>query len=400
MGEQPAGGQPPGGDASAGDEAARESAATWQSPSGSPGGAGSEPPQYGPPQYGQPQYGQPQHGQPEGGQQQPQYGPPPGYAPPQYGPAQYGPPQYGQPQYGQPQYGQPQYAPPQYAPPPHAGQQWGQWAAPPADKPGVIPLRPLAVGEILDGVFTTIRQNPKAVLGLSFVIVLVGQLATLGLQLAGRGADTGVLFGVAVGSLLISQLVATIATGAVIVVVGEAVLGSRISAADALGRLSGRIWRLIGVSLLVFLITVLGLLLILPGIYWMVLFSFATPVFVLERTRIRQALSRSAELVRGSWWRTLGIGLLGYLVGSVLSGIVTIPFALIAQGSTSFLSNSDTDISVGNELILALGRLIGGTLSTPIIAGTFALMYVDRRMRREGLDLVLAQTARERRGQS
>ncbi len=63
-----------------------------------------------------------------------------------------------------------------------------------------------------------------------------------------------------------------------------------------------------------------------------------------------------------------------------------------------FSTTSSADVSAGGEVLLAVGRIIGGTISTPIIAGTIALMYIDRRMRREGLDLALAQTARERQG--
>src|SRR5215831_16079644 len=66
------------------------------------------------------------------------YGVPPGAVPPGtgYGQGGYGPPGYGPPGYGAPR---------------------GGWAPPPqAPKPGVIPLRPVAVGEILDGAFTSI----------------------------------------------------------------------------------------------------------------------------------------------------------------------------------------------------------------------------------------------------
>jgi hypothetical protein len=342
----------------------------WQPPSGgdrapSPGSAptpGGQP-QYGPPQYGPPQYGQPQYGQPSG------YGPPPpGYAPP------------------------PGYLPPQYGTP--------AWGPPLADKPGVIPLRPLAVGEILDGAFATIRLNPRAMLGLSFVVVLVGQLAVLGVNLAVHGTSTGTQVAVLPFTLAVSILVSSIVTGAVIIIIGEAVLGTRISPADALVRLRGRIWRLVGVGLLAGLLTALAFVLIIPGIYVLVLFVFATPVFVLEKTGVRAALSRSAELVRGSWWRTCGIGLLGYLVGSIIGGVIQIPFAILASSSGLITTTADANISTGDQLVLAVGRIVAGTISTPIIAGTIALMYVDRRIRREGLDLVLAQTARERRGQS
>ena len=53
-----------------------------------------------------------------------------------------------------------------------AGAPWG-WAPPPVVKPGVIPLRPLGVGEILDGAVTTIRRNPAPMLGLSAIVAVI-----------------------------------------------------------------------------------------------------------------------------------------------------------------------------------------------------------------------------------
>jgi hypothetical protein len=248
-------------------------------------------------------------------------------------------------------------------------------------------------------------MNPKAMLGLSFVLVLISQLLVLGITLAVQHASSGVRLAVAIPEAAISLVLTATATGAAVVVVGEAVLGTRISIADALDRLRGRIWRLVGLGLLITLILIPAyLLLIIPGIYLTVLFLLATPAFVLERIGVRAAIRRSADLVRGAWWRTLGIGLLGGLVGTVISGIIQIPFLLFAAKSanlfTTTAGSANTDVSTGAQVLLAAGRIVGGTISTPIIAGTIALMYIDRRMRREGLDLVLAQTARERAGQS
>jgi hypothetical protein len=48
-----------------------------------------------------------------------------------------------------------------------------RYVAPP--KPGIVPLRPLLFGEILDGAFQTIRRNPAAMLGSS----LLGQCLSL-----------------------------------------------------------------------------------------------------------------------------------------------------------------------------------------------------------------------------
>ncbi len=349
---------------------------------------------------------------PDSGQTFPEYAPPPGAAPggpPQYGAPQYGAPQYGPPQYGQPQYGQPQAPQQGYGPPPGAygptyPQPAHQWGPAFADKPGVIPLRPLAVGEILDGTFATIRANVGATLGLTFLVVLVGQLIVLGVSLAVHNSDVGTQITGIAAVTVVTQLISVIATGAMIIVVGEAVLGTKISPGEALERIRGRIWRLFGLGLLVALLSLLGLVLLLVGYLWVaVLLSLAAPVFVLEKTTVGEALRRSNELVKGDWWRTLGIGFLGYLVGGIIGGLLQLPFTIAAGSSANgFLSSTtdDSSISTSSEILLAIGRIVGGTISTPVIAGTIALIYVDRRIRREGLDLSLAQAARERQGRS
>ena len=81
-----------------------------------------------------------------------------------YGQQPYGQQPYGQAPYGGPpgQYGQARYGGlPQYR---------GQAPAP---KPGIIPLRPIGVSEMLDGAFTAIRRNPRATLGLGAVIMTI-----------------------------------------------------------------------------------------------------------------------------------------------------------------------------------------------------------------------------------
>src|SRR3954451_2889907 len=76
--------------------------------------------------------------------------------------------------------------PPPVYPPPTPPPGWtappaGAWApyVPAAPRPGIIPLRPLSVGEILDGAFTAIRRYPRTVLGLSAGVAAVQQLIGL-----------------------------------------------------------------------------------------------------------------------------------------------------------------------------------------------------------------------------
>ena len=44
---------------------------------------------------------------------------------------------------------------------------------PEAPRPGCVPLRPLGLGDILDGSFKVIRRNPKVTLGLSAAIAVL-----------------------------------------------------------------------------------------------------------------------------------------------------------------------------------------------------------------------------------
>src|SRR5215475_12890000 len=150
---------------------------------------------------------------------------------------------YGQPGYGQPGYGQARAG---YGAPP------GGWAPPPqAPKPGVIPLRPVAVGEILDGAFTSIRRNPKATLGIAAVVLTISGLITTVLELfllsqlglstgsdqALTGAQLAGMLAVVIPSgltaLILAFIVQILLTGLLAAVVGRSVLGGRTTAGEA-----------------------------------------------------------------------------------------------------------------------------------------------------------------------
>jgi hypothetical protein len=294
-----------------------------------------------------------------------------------------------QPVYGQPQYGQPQQ---QYNNPGFPG-----FAG--SYKPGVIPLRPLGVGEILDGAFTTIRKNPAATLGMSFAINAVVSVVTLIAQILLKDSGDVARVVLAIVSSLLGYVANLVLAGALVVVVSEAVLGRRIAIGAALARLKGRIGGLVGLSLLVGLCVLVGLIgLFIGAIYVYVILALAAPAFVLERAPVTTAMRRSRELVRGSWWRIFGILLLGGLIASIVAGILSVPFTLGAASSSGIFSggtSGQASLGTGSLILVAVGNLLARTISAPISAGIIALLYIDQRMRREGLDLTLAQAARE-----
>lgn len=316
------------------------------------------------------------------------------------------------------------------------------WQVPDA-KPGVIPLRPLGVGEILDGAVTTIRRNLGAMLGLSALVAAVTQLLStaslvwmFGEQVTepafGLTDDVEQIDNVATGipAALLSSFITLIATvfltGVLTVVVGQAVLGRRLSAAQAWRESKGRLLRLLGLTLLytviwvgpliaclvlavvlasvgagaVVLIVVGGIIVAaVVGVWLYVRFALAVPAFMLETApgpdgrarplRVIPALRRSSALVRGSWWRTFAILLLITFIVWLIGQVVAVPL-----GVPGLFSGADSGGSVVTWFILnTLAGIIAATISAPFSAAATALLYVDRRIRREGLDIELARAA-------
>ncbi|MFF7127691.1 glycerophosphoryl diester phosphodiesterase membrane domain-containing protein [Streptomyces sp. NPDC008240] len=323
----------------------------------------------------------------------------------------------------------------------------GGWGGPPpAAKPGVIPLRPLGVGEILDGAVSTMRTYWRTVLGISLTVSVLTQLSVILLQglllkdsattsaLNDRSATPSEILQ-AVGALMagtglvaIITVVGTIvATALLTTVTSRAVLGKPVSTGEAWRDARPQVPKLFGLLLLLGLISV-GVLLCgaLPGILvavaggnraasiavvvlgvlaaavvavWLtVRFSLASPALMLERQSIVKSMSRSAKLVRGSWWRVLGIQLLAGLIANIVSSLVVIPFTLVAaavsgDGTVGLFSPDAPSPGWSFLIISGIGSVIGTMITLPINAGVIVLLYIDQRIRREALDLELARAA-------
>jgi hypothetical protein len=307
-------------------------------------------------------------------------------------------------------------------------------------------LRPLGVGELLDGAFTSIRRNPRATLGIAALLLTASAVITTtvslllvhyvgavtlpapGQQLTDAQATRlltrilEVLAPTAAVSAVLAFIVDTVLTGLLTVVIGRLVLGYKITAGEAWRIARPRIPALVGATLLIPLIllgvwavyavvlvilavahapgVLIGVLAVLGAIaaivltiWFAIMFRMAGPAVVLEREGPARALARSWRLVRGSFWRVFGITLLAGLIVLVTAGVLQIPFGLLAAmagGGNSLLPS--TGGNAAGILISAVGGVVAGAVARPISAGVAVLLYVDLRMRREGLDLVL-QTA-------
>jgi hypothetical protein len=312
----------------------------------------------------------------------------------------------------------------------------------------VIPLRPLGVGEILDGAVTTIRRNPGPMLGLSAIVAVLTQLLALGpsyLLLRDATAMESLpptatpaevfpavagLFGAEIMATVVTWVATVVLTGILTVVVSRAVLGERLTAGEAWRAARRRLPRLLLLTVVYSLIwfapfliwiavmialvgggavgggtAAIAILLFLAAIavaVWLyVRYALSSPSLMLESTSpaaggasrpvgVAGALRRSAELVKGSWWRVFGILLLVLVIVVIISLTLSVPFSL-----PLFLVGDQP--SEGEFLlplvISALGAIVASTITAPFTAAATVLLYVDRRIRREGLDIELARAA-------
>lgn len=379
------------------------------------------------------------------------YGAQQGYTAPQapqapqgYG-AQQGYPGYTAPQAAQGYGAQPSYgAQPGYNAQPGASgysttNRWG-WQS----KPGIIPLRPLTMGDLFSGAFEAIRSNPKVLFGFTVVIMLlVSLIASVSILLSGLGYES--VTGAAndpqalqrsttdeANALLlrmISSMVqwivtfagTSILTGLLASTVSQMTVGRKLTLSEAWAMTRKRLGSLLGSFALTAVITMIPVILWIVAVFvsiavvdgnrdmwWLSLLAFAAiiPIFilvyffqikllfapicaVLEEIGPVASLKRSWSLVKGEFWPTLGRFLLMNLVIGFIGGFIGFVIGFIG-GLVSFVATSDPSSPIGLAISMFF-VMLGSGLLLPFSAAFETLMYTDLRIRKENFAAVLAQ---------
>lgn len=355
--------------------------------------------------------------------------------PPRYGQrAPGGPAPSGQQQYGQ-QHGQ------RYGQQQHGQQPAGSPYGPPAVKPGIVPLRPLSLGEIYDGAFSAIRHNPGVMLGMATLVllvatvlgVLVGQLVVPSMssafstvtaeepELAGLGSLYAQTIAAALGTSLTALLATPVVEGILTVSVSQSVIGRKLTVREVWARIRSRVPALIGWALLrslgatvlfaawvailvliiaglvdqspgaVVVLVLLMLAVLGVGVVWLgVRLGLVAPSLALEGRGLGTTLARAWRLTRGSFWRLFGVYLLASVMVYIAASIVTYPIQLLAG---IFSAGGTSTATFGLVVGMILSTVLSAAITTIFLSSVVALLYVDVRMRREGLDVQLAAAA-------
>ena len=230
---------------------------------------------------------------------------------------------------------------------------------------------PMDLGAIFDGAIAVYRRHFWSIIGA--IAVMVVPVALLR-GVAGDGTVNPALYGVAVGLQLFVTLMITPAIAAI--VVGDVALGRPVTVASVWRRMGRLIWPVFATTLLVLLAVFGGAVLGgFPAVLIYVWFAFAAQIVVLEDKRYGQALGRSRQLVKNSWWRVFGILALAAFLVNAASGVLT----AAAAGLTG------DNILVGVVVSSAIAIMIA-----PITALISALLYFDLRLRHDGTDILAA----------
>lgn len=325
-------------------------------------------------------------------------------------------------------------------------------------KPGIIPLRPLSIGDIYQGAFAAIKTNARtmfgftaALLGVVLVISIATNYAIINLVLpnylspnspyAAAFTSLSGSFSQLGGSLL--QVLATVLlSGLIVVAVSRSVLGRVASSKEVWERTKSKFLPLIGLNIITSIIsglmmiigiavffvllasvastaktetelfqglgiTLVGLLILmvisaLVSSYLSIKFSVASPAMVLENLGVFAAIGRSWSLTRGNFWRLFGINILTAIITSMVAGIFggiasALSVIFVVAGSSS---PEDAITSINTAYILTMVvSTIAQLLILPFTSSVNALLYIDLRMRKEGLDVELRNAVAEQQAQ-
>ena len=325
-------------------------------------------------------------------------------------------------------------------------------------KPGIIPLRPLSIGDIYQGAFAAIKTNARTMFGFTAALLGVALVISIGINYAiinlalPSYINTDSPYTSALGSAfsafsqlggtLLQGLATVLLSGLIVVAVSRSVLGRVASSNEVWERTKSKFLPLIGLNIitniisgLMFIIgiilfftllasvastaqtetelfqdlgiTLVGLLILIVAgaivsYYLSIKFSVASPAMVLENLGVFTAIGRSWRLTRGNFWRLFGINILTSIIISMVTGVFSGVVVLLGTFSTVVASSSTNDVMGALSITFIISMVVTAIsllITLPFSSSVNALLYIDLRMRKEGLDVELRNAVAEQQAQ-
>ena len=271
---------------------------------------------------------------------------------------------------------------------------------------GTTSLQPMDFTDILDGVFSLYRTHFTLflrIIAVYFLLTLLMDFISMSVRFNAAPITTLVVNFLAVaGSYIVIFWVAA----ALVYASAQVYLNREVTFQEALKLALRRLLTYLG-SIILWLLVVCGLFITVIGIPFSIYFGvrwgfYGIPV-LLEKTTARQALRRSTELVKGTWWRAFGIMLAISLIAIMIQFILMSAFVILTQitgnEDTTLLETlrrlfipSPSEIEWGTFTIQRIITIGITALTMPISAIGSTLLYFDFRIRKEAFDIEMQVT--------
>jgi hypothetical protein len=260
------------------------------------------------------------------------------------------------------------------------------------------PLRPLRPLQMIDGGFALLRARPGQVMSIAAAFVIPTELLGAFIQRNAVGSlklsdvfnqseSTQNQNSANLTLVMATWMLSSAALPFVAAAVGRLVVADRlgivVSTREAIGLALSRWWALLASWALLHVVYAAGVFcFLLPGVLLMGLYIAVAPVIALERLGPIAAIRRSQSLCRRRYWTCVGVGVASALVTGALSTVLrALPQVLGV-------------FTLGRWGWLLAGIVSAATtlVTAPVVAATTVLLYLDLRVRTEGVDIEMDMT--------
>lgn len=272
----------------------------------------------------------------------------------------------------------------------------------------VFRLRPLGLSDLIDESLRLYRRNVRLFLSIGAPLFVPLGFAQLAYQiaitqpyviedrfgseeLAVDWAAALTVFAAFMLFLIMSTLIQCIYFITVTYAASESLLGNTVSVGQAYRAGFRRLGRILLLGGAMFIPLIPLFMLILIGwpfaIYLAISWMFAAHIIILEGERVFRSMGRSRYLVRGHWWRVLGIVVVIWMITSIVQsvfGFLVAPFSFASAGS-----GPSTLFVAVTTVVTVILQTAATIVVSPITYCCFLLLYYDLRVRKEGFDLEL-----------